>query len=256
MREPQGGDLIMEQPAFRNNPNIGKTKVGIILPSVNCITEPEFYAVSPPGISFHTTRVFLGQTTPEDLIKMDEGLDEAGRLIETIKPHAVVYACTSGSFIKGTGWDLKIIEKLEGIVGCPVTTTSTAMLKALEALGVKRVALATPYLDVVNTHEKAFLNSNGYEVVACEGLGLSGQVIREQTPQTVYDLTLRTDVSEAEAVFISCTDFRAMEVIEALENTLRKPVLSSNQVTLWSLLKILDYMDNITGYGRLLAEMP
>ncbi len=238
------------------NPNIGQTKVGVILPSVNCIMEPELYHVAPPGISFHTTRVLLEKTTPEALIKMEEDLDYAARLIATVNPQAVIYACTSGSFIKGLGWDQVIIDKLESMVGCTATTTSTAMVQAFKALGIRRLALATPYLDVVNEREEDFLNKTGFQVVACKGLGLSGPAIREQAPETVYELVKSVNTPEADGIFISCTDFRAMEVIGTLEKELGKPVTSSNQVSLWALLKILGHSDGIQGYGRLLADMP
>ncbi len=239
---------------MRKNPNIGSTKIGLILPSVNCIMEPEFYGVAPPGISFHTTRVLLTETTPEALVAMEEDLESAGRLLATVRPHAVAYACTSGSFVKGLGWDKVIAEKIESITGCPAITTSTAMIQALEVLDIHRVALATPYLDRVNELESAFLSQNGIEVVACKGLGLSGPTIREQTPERVYDLAKDVNSPEAEGVFISCTDFRAMEVIDTLERDLGKPVTSSNQVTLWALLNILKHPGRVTGYGRLLAD--
>ncbi len=237
------------------NPNIGYKKVGLILPSVNCIIEPEFYAVAPQGISFHSTRVLLTETTPEALVRMEEGLDQAARLLATANPHAVVYACTSGSFVKGLGWDRTIVEKLQSIVGCPAVTTSTAMVEALRALSIRRVALATPYLDVVNEREVQFLRGSGFDVVSWRGLGLSGPAIREQSPERVYELAKKVDTPQADGLFISCTDFRAMEVIEALEAELKKPVLSSNQVTLWGLLKILNHHGGIRGYGRLLDAL-
>jgi len=239
----------------KRNPNIGAAKVGLILPSVNCIIEPEFYAVAPSGISFHITRVLLTETTPEALIRMEEDLDQAAKLLETVNPTVVAYACTSGSFVKGLGWDRLIIEKIRSIVGCPVMTTSTAMAEALRVLGIRRVGLATPYLDIVNEREVEFLRRSGFEVVNCKGLGLSGRAIREQPPERVYELANNVDTPEAEGLFISCTDFRAMEVIDVLESELGKPVLSSNQVTLWALLKILNHPERVKGYGRLLAEM-
>jgi maleate cis-trans isomerase len=241
---------------IRRNPNIGHTKVGLILPSVNCIIEPEFYQIAPKGISFHATRVFLAETTPAALIKMEEDLDAATRLMATVNPDAVIYACTSGSFIKGLGWDREIIAKIEAAVGCPATTPSTAMIQALQVLGIQRVAVATPYLDVVNKREEEFLVQNGFEVVACRGLGLSGPAVREATPETVVELVRSVDRPEADGIFVSCTDFRAMEVIDLLEQELGKPVTSSNQVSLWALLKILDHPERVLGYGRLLAEMP
>jgi maleate cis-trans isomerase len=241
---------------IRRNPNLGKKRVGIILPSVNCIMEPELYHVAPKGIGFFTTRVYLAQTTPEALIQMEDDLDSAARLLSTVNPDAVVYACTSGSFIKGLGWDQVIIDKIQDMVGCPATTTSTAMVQGLKALNICRLAVATPYMDSVNEREEEFLNKNGFNVVSCLGLGLSGPAIREQPPETVYELVRNVDRTDADGVFVSCTDFRAMEVIGTLEATLGKPVVSSNQASLWALLKMLHCTGGIPGYGRLLAEMP
>lgn len=188
-------------------------------------------------------------------MKMEEDLKSAAKLLATVSPHVVAYACTSGSFVKGLGWDKVIVEKIQSIVGCPAITTSTAMVQALQKLDIHRVALATPYLNAVNERETEFLRQNGFQVVACKGLGLSGRTIREQTPETVYELARSVDTPQAEGLFISCTDFRAMEVIEALEKDLGKPVTSSNQVTLWALMKILNYPGQVKGFGQLLVNM-
>jgi maleate isomerase len=238
------------------NPRIGQTKIGLILPSVNCITEPEYYHVAPAGISFHSVRVFLMETTPAGLMKMEEDLESACRLMATVSPHAVAYCCTSGSLIRGIGYDKALIDRIRSLVSCPAITMSTAMVEGLRAMGICRVTLATPYLDIVNELEKDFLNQSGFEMVACKGLQQSGPAVREQTPEQVYDLVKSIDTPQSDGVFISCADFRAMEVIQTLEDELGKPVVSSNQSTLWALLKMVSYPGNVTGYGRLLAEMP
>ena len=239
----------------RRNPRIGQTKIGLILPSVNCITEPEYYHVAPEGISFHSARVFLMETTPTGLMKMEEDLASACRLMATVSPHAVAYCCTSGSLIRGLGYDKELIDRIRPLVGCPVITMSTAMVEGLRAMGIRRVTVATPYLDIVNEREEDFLNQSGFEVVACQGLQKSGPAVREQTPEQVYNLVMSIDTPQSDGVFISCADFRAMEVIETLEEGLGKPVVSSNQSTLWALLKMVGYPGNVLGYGRLLAEM-
>jgi maleate isomerase len=240
----------------KRNPRIGRTKIGLILPSVNCITEPEYYRVAPTGMSFHSARVFLMETTPAGLMKMEEDLESACRLIATVSPHAVAYCCTSGSLIRGLGYDRVLIDRIQPLVGCPAITMATAMVEGLRAMGIRRVTVATPYLDVVNEREEDFLNKSGFEVVACKGLQKSGPAVREQTPEQVYELVKSIDTAQSDGVFISCADFRAMEVIETLEKELGKPVVTGNQSTLWALLKMISYPGNVKGYGRLLAEMP
>lgn len=237
-----------------HNPRLDGQRVGLIIPSVNATIEPEFAWVAPPGLSFHVARIMLRETTPAGLRQMNAGLDSAAHLIASVSPSAVAYACTSGSFLDGSERLQAQIEAIARMVGCPVVATSAALIEALRELEITRVALATPYLDALNRVERAFLEDNDFDVVSVRGLGLSGQAIREVSPERVFELACETDTAAADAVFISCTDLRALEVAQALEDRLRKPVLTSNQVTLWALLRALGRTPDIVGFGRLLRS--
>jgi maleate cis-trans isomerase len=235
---------------------ITKTRIGLILPSVNVYMEPEINKIAPDCFSFHATRVLLTETTPEALIKMEEDLDHACRLIASVFPKAVAYACTSGSFIKGLDWDQQIMAKIERMVGCPAVTTSSAMLRALKEVGITSVAVATPYIDRINKEEKRFLEENGFKVPAIHGLQITdAEILHAQTPQTIYEMVMGMDSSEVDGFFISCTDFRGLEVADRIEKESNKPVITSNQATLWALLKLVGYHGSIKGYGRLLEEL-
>jgi maleate cis-trans isomerase len=235
------------------NPRLDGKRVGLIIPSVNATIEPEFAWVAQDGISFHAARIMLRETTPEGLRSMNEGVESAARLLASLSPDAVAYACTSGSFLEGRARLSAQIDAISNVVGCPVVATSAALIDALAALGIRRVALATPYLDAINRVERAFLEDHRVDVVSVRGLGLSGAAIREVAPETVLALACDADCEAAEAVFVSCTDLRALEVVDALEARLQKPVLTSNQVTLWGLLRTLGRETAIAGFGRLLA---
>ncbi|MDP6709665.1 MAG: hypothetical protein QF893_25275 [Alphaproteobacteria bacterium] len=238
---------------LRRNPNLARNRVGLIIPSVNATTEAEFYWLAPEGFSFHTVRIMLRETTPEGLRRMNQDLDAAVDLLASLAPTVVAYACTSGSFLDGERGLEKLTADIGAKVDCPVIATSAAMVAALRSMAVGRVALVTPYLDIVNEAERAFLEACGFEVVSCGGMGLSGDAIREVPPEEVRDFALTLDRDDAEALFISCTDLRALETVEALEETLEKPVLTSNQVTLWALLRACGHAAPLAGAGRLLA---
>ena len=228
----------------------------MILPSVNVYLEPEINKIAPDKYSFHATRVLLTQTTPEALVKMEEDLEHACHLIASVFPEAVAYACTSGSFIKGLAWDQEITKKIEKIVGCPAVTTSSAMLGALKEVGITSVAVATPYIDRINNEEKKFLEDNGFKVSAIKGLQITdAEILHSQTPDTIYDLTTSMDSDEVDGFFISCTDFRGLEVVEWIEKKFKKPVVTSSQATIWALMKLVGYKGSITGYGRLLENI-
>jgi maleate cis-trans isomerase len=237
----------------KHNPRLDGQRVGLIIPSVNATIEPELAWIAPPGISFHAARIPLRETTPEGLREMNAGVQEAARLLAAHVPAAVAYACTSGSFLDGRERLREQTEAIAAITRCPVVATSAALIDALRALGVRRLALATPYLDSINRAERGFLEDHAFDVVSVRGLGLSGSAIREVPPERVFELACEADSGQADAVFVSCTDLRALEVVEALETRLAKPVLTSNQVTLWALLRALGREGGITGFGRLLA---
>ncbi len=229
-------------------------RVAVILPSVNAVLEPDLAWVSPPDLSFHFSRVPLMATTPDGLREMNRSLEGTAALLSHLSPDLLVYACTSGSFVDGEEGLQTQLAMLSAVAGCPVVATSRAIIDAFRQIGARRIALATPYRHEVNLAEKAFFESHGLTVSAMVGMGLSGSAIREVPPQRILELAREADTPDSDALFISCTDFRALEVLDDLERELSKPVLSSNQVTLWAIMRELGLPTSFPALGRLLAQ--
>ena len=174
--------------------------------------------------------------------------------------HALVdvfaFGCTSGSLVAGMGYDRRIMAAIREATGKPATTTATACLQAFRSRGIERIALVTPYEEWLTRAETDFFAANGVSVVAAKGLGTRDpEEIAGVDPGRIYRLAREVDRSEAEAIFISCTDFQAAAAIDALEADLGKPVFTSNQVTLWALLRLAGVQVPVPGYGRLLADI-
>src|SRR3984893_13172632 len=129
----------------RPHPYLDGAKVGLIVPSVNTTTEPEFAWVAPPRISFHAARVFMNVTIPEALRAMNAEVQRAAELLATMSPDVVAYTCTAGSFIDGLAATTALLSNIQEIVNCPVVATSAALIAALQHLGITRVSLAAPY---------------------------------------------------------------------------------------------------------------
>lgn len=235
---------------------IDKRRVGLILPSVNIRMEPEFYRCPAlKDFNFYSTRVLLDDTTEETLKAMERGLDHAAEMLATVFPEIVVYACTSGSFISGTGGNLYIIQTIEGQCHCPVVTASQAMINSMKKLGARKITLVTPYTDDINEKERDFFKDNGIIVTAMKGLQIvDAETIRTQSVENIYELVISTDVAESEAIFISCTNVEGLYIADDLEQKLGKPVVSSNIACLWELLRTLGCSDGIEGHGVLLRE--
>ena len=218
-----------------------RRKIGLIYPATSPAGEMEFHKYLPEGVALLTNRILLERVDPEGLGAMEERVAEAARVTATARPDIVVFACTSGSLIKGYGYDQRLIRQIQDAAGgIPALTTTTAMVEALRAVGAKRVAVSTPYCAAVDQAEKQFLEDSGFSVTEIRGLGLSGALeIPRVTPDQIYRQTMALDRTGADAVFVSCTGIGIMDVIPMLEEDLGLPVVTSNQATLWLTLRRL-----------------
>jgi maleate isomerase len=148
-------------------------RIGLLVPSTNTTCEMEFHRLIPEGASVHTARCFLQEDdTPGErirsIVRMSERLMEAAKRLSSVQPDLIVWACTVGSFIKGKGYDVDLTGNLEKEIGVPVITTSTAVLEAIKKLGVRNIAMATPYIDEINITEKNFFEESisGLKIVS------------------------------------------------------------------------------------------
>ena len=231
-------------------------RVGLLIPSSNTTMEKEFKKVLPGGVSLHTARVRLKKVTVKELEVMEEHLLDATDRLADAKVDIIVFGCTTGSLIKGYRYDLELSDKITKNTGILALTTSTAVVEGLEKLKIKKVCIATPYIKEVNEKEEKFFTDKGFKVINIKGLEYTENTrIGNLDPGIAYKLAKETYTSECDGIFISCTNFRTMEIIETLEKDLEKPVISSNQATFWATLKRLNIKEQIENYGSLLKSI-
>jgi maleate isomerase len=184
----------------------------------------------------------------------NDELERAAEKLKWAEVDIILFACTSGSFIHGLGWDRELIARIEAAAGTPATTTSTAVISALNAVGASRVTLCTPYTDDINRIEAEYFAANGFPVVAASGLQLDmDRDIARLGPQDAQVQVARTDVPEADCIFISCTDYHVLDAIDQIEAQHGKPVVTSNQAGAWGALRAMGITDAVPGAGRLLT---
>ena len=115
------------------------------------------------------------------------------------------------------------------------------------------MCVATPYVDEINELERRFLEQNGIEVLKIKGLGIVRNTeVGMKDPSVAYELAKEVYVPETHGLFISCTNFRTLEIIDKLERELGVPVISSNTATFWAMIRETGIRKRIEGYGRLL----
>jgi len=232
---------------------VWRARIGALLVAPDTVPEIEFIRMVPKGVSVHFTRMrFEGAVNVETLSRLADEAEKAAKLLAEMKPDVIAFCCTSGSFIKGVGYDKEIIAKIERVANTKATTTTTAVVNALNRLKVKKLSIATPYIDEVNVACKKFFEELGFEVLDIKGLGIRDDLeIGRQTPETIYRLAKSVDKEEADCVFISCTNLNTIDIIQPLEYDLCKPVITSNQATMWECLRLVGVKEPLENLGAL-----
>lgn len=230
-------------------------RIGLLVPSSNTSVETEFYRLLPHTVTVHTARLLLTHITPETLRTMLDDLDTQSRLLASADVDVIVLGAVAPALTKGIGYDRELARRIEATAGKRATTTATALLEALEHLGVRRVSVAAPYDASISMMAKSFLEGNGVSVVGTRELGLvANQEVGRLTAEDAYELGRAADRPDADAVIFAGTNMRTMDVIERLERELGKPVVSTTAAALWSALRLAASAEKIEGHGRLLRE--
>lgn len=233
-----------------------RARLGIILPSVNIATEPEFYRCLPDGVSAHFARMEFKESTEEYYRRMIDDVPTGARMLSHAHVDSVMFACTTGSLYGGRGYDTAIIEQLRAHNPAPASTTSTAVLEAFRVSNVRRVSVVTPYPEFLDALERRFFEQNGIEVLNIDGMGMWGVDVGETHPHTLYRFVKQHVRRDADGLFISCMGLRTLEIVAVLERELGIPVMSSNQVTLWKALQLasIPLSDVPVDFGSLLSR--
>ncbi|MGW8376932.1 aspartate/glutamate racemase family protein [Streptomyces sp. ODS28] len=225
-----------------SNPRVPPPQRGIgVVAPFDFALDRELWRWVPDEVSLHLTRTpFVPVEVSLDmarLISEHQSLREAVSALHAVGPLSLAYACTSGSFVGGIAQERAMCGAMSAAAdGLPAVTTSGALLEALAELGVNRVAVITPYTRSVTDSLEQYLAEGGVQVTGREYLGLTGEIWKVPYAE-VEAMAHRAELGEAEALFVSCTNLRTYDLIPRLEAELGIPVVSANQITVWSALR-------------------
>jgi maleate isomerase len=230
-----------------------RARIGLLYPETGMLDE-EYWAWVPEGVALFIARTEVPASASVEVMTCMAESPEVERLcrgLAKIDVDAIAYACTAVGFIRGVGSDQDVISHMEEASGVRATTTITATVNAFRELDVQRVAVATPYLAEIDEKLGEFLEGSGFEVVSHQGLGIHGRDINLVPIDQVYRLAKQVDRPEADGIFLACTGLRSLEIIEALEQDVGKPVVSANQATMWEALALAGVKARMPGLGQL-----
>jgi maleate isomerase len=231
-----------------------RLRIGMLVPSGNVIIEPQVNAMLPPGVALYATRLPLCGSSEAELLAMARNVDEAARLLAHANIGLIAFNCTAVStYSKAMEADIE--RRIAAATGLPALMTSKAIVEALRTFKARKVVLLTPYIAEVNAREVKFLEGGGLEVLSETGLGLNTNAeMALLEPDVWIELGKKHRKNDADAYLVSCTAVRSAEVIDALEQELDRPVVTSNQAIAWHCLRRGGIGDKVRGFGALLRE--
>jgi maleate isomerase len=236
-----------------HEPIVPRARIGFIIPSSNRMIEPQMPRYMPQGVVPHFTRIGMTNRHKAPLEELMPRITYAAEMLADSKCDVTVFQCTGTSMSGGVDMDKRVVAEIEKITGRPATSTASALNAAFEALDAKRLVFMSETKQADHDKKLAYLREAGFDIVADKAASLAGTDTYCTTPPAFwYDLAITLRNDGADAYFISCSNIHSIDVIEALERDLSKPVVTSNQAAIWCSLRLAGLRDDIPQLGALL----
>jgi len=246
--------FIMSQAIFSIKSLTELKKIGFIVPSSNVALETITSAIlmQLPLVSVHYSRISVTTTDIAAGAQNQftaETLAECARLIANCPIETILWNGTSESWT-GEGYEagVHIKDMMEKATNLPASTSSLAQVDVLKLWGIKKIALATPYVEEPNRRLYDYYKSCGVEVLKDSRLNETVNNKIADTPMDVIKQLIRdADHPDAECIVVPCTNLPAALVVEEMEEQLGKPIFDSIIVTLWKALRLVGVETPIHG---------
>jgi len=215
-----------------------RARIGLIIPSVNRMTERQFNHYAPEHLDVLVARGRVAGGPNRTVAELTDEIAHAAGTLADAGPDLIVFHCTHTSMKEGADGEARIIDLIRRTTGIEALSTSSLVNDAMRALGLKNLILLSPYMS--NQSIIDYLAAAGFTVVRDVALQCKTPADFEKvTPQRWLELAAENDTPEADGVFLSCTNTTQIEAVAAIEQALGKPVVNSNQAVLWGCLKRL-----------------
>lgn len=251
-----GNVVIHPLPVPLEEPYGRMVRIGLIALSTDPVIERDFAHLVPDNdVAVFTTRIHI-ETPNSDrtfLALQDEITAATKLIIPDSRLDVVVFGCTSASTIIGPDRIAELVAVARPDARC--TNPATAAIGALRKLSARRIALVTPYTEQMTRNVSSFLQQAHFELSSVRSFGFDTDATIGSIPEEAFvDAVRKSDLSDVDAVFISCTGTKALNVIDRLEDELGLPVVVSNQAAFWHALTLAGWTRPIEGHGRLLRS--
>lgn len=235
-----------------------RTKVGHIAPSRGDTFVYEFYRILPDGFMLLNTTGTIRRLVDEHIERQLGRIEEAAIDLAEAGADFIIIGGSPLFTRLGHGSDRTVAAELANKLGVPVAAGMTCEVEALRHMGIKSIAVATPYPELLTKRVSDFLSASGFTVLRAEGLGIElNSELGNQPESAAYKIAKRVYFSgpEADGIFLPCNRWPTLASISLLEKEAGKPVLSSTLCNIWYALHCLHIREHIRGHGRLLKSL-
>lgn len=241
-------------------------RIGQIVPSSNTTMETEIPAilrarelVHPERFTFHSSRMRMKKVSKDELEAMDADSDRCALELSDAAVDVLGYACLVAIMSMGLGYHRVSEERLHGRTvenghPAPVVTSAGALVDGLKAVGAKRISILAPYMKPLTQLVIDYIENEGIEVVDSISLEIADNLeVGRQDPLAPVEITKKLN-SDVDAIVASaCVQMPSLGSIQAIEDRVGIPVLSSSVATTYMMLKQLGLSTEVPGFGSLLS---
>jgi maleate isomerase len=240
-----------------------RAKVGVIVPSTNTVVEHDVAMLQPHGVTFHTGRMYIQDPRMDDNDNFEALLEQirgsirtALRDVMTCRPDLMMMGMSAETFWGGVEGNASFTARVKEMTGgLPVTTGASACRAALEALGVRRIAVFSPYQPVADVNVKRYFSEAGFDVLTVTGLRIATATgIAEVDEERVIRTLREIDGPDVEAIVQVGTNLSMVAIADQAEHWLGKPVVAINAATVWHTLRSAGFTDTWGRAGSLLRD--
>ncbi len=214
-----------------------RARIGLIIPSVNCMSEPQFHHFAPAELAIHVARARITGAWRRPIAEMKQEIAAAAAMLADCSPDLIVYHCTDSSMREGVAGEERVVDIIRHETGIETLATSALVVEALRALAIESLVIVSPYAN--NDVIARYLRERGFAVVHDVALGLTPHAFAAVSPERWLEVARENARPEADGIFLSCTNTTQIEAIADIEQSLGKLVVNSNQAVLWGCMKRL-----------------
>ncbi len=235
-----------------------RKRIGLLSPTVIETAAYDFYRLAPDGVSMCATTSNIEHWSRENF--KQHVLDPIVTAVRYLAARHVDYIIHTGMPVvttRGKGFEDELVKQIEDATGLPATTSIRSAIRALAHLGIRNVAVVTPYPQELHQSALSFLAASGFRVIAEHTMDVVFKRLQDVTPAQIFATAkgVLASAPSADGVYIPCNQWSGADAAPLIESELGIPVVTGAHADYWEAFRSLGINDRIEGHGRLMLSL-